>query len=589
MVVQHFKDNHSRSESGRFIVPLPKNPQSKQLGESRPQAVRRFHSLERSLYAKGQFQEFATVMNEYFDLKHAEPVPQDDLQKPPRETFYLPMHTVRKEHSTTTKVRVVFDASAKSSNGVSLNDTLLVGPTIHPPLIDVLLRFRLHRIALTADVSKMYRAVELTPTDRDLHRFIWRNNIKDPLVDYRMTRVTFGVSASSFAANMAVKQNAVDFATEFPIAAKVVDTSFYVDDCLTGANSTEEAIDLHTQLHILFSKGGFLLRKWNSSDPDVIKRIPTELREIQPIQSLPSPDQYTKTLGVEWNAQTDHFRLTIANLPPLKNVTKRDLVSDVAKTFDVLGWFAPTIIKVKILLQRLWEQRVDWDDPVPEAIYDEWLKWRSELDVLPTKLIPRCYFNKSTHVVSLQLHGFSDASENAYAAVVYLRITDTFGKTQISLVSSKTKVAPIKKLTIPRLELCGAYLLAQLLFHTHNVFNIPLSSILYAWTDSTIVLNWFVGNPRRFKTYVGNRVSSIVELIAPERWNHEKCIPLSSLNTTCGGKVPAGSIIIPLTGLDNSPYPLQSQRMKKESFLCTPRLAHPHACLISATTPHLQN
>jgi hypothetical protein len=304
-----------------------------------------------------------------------------------------------------------------------------------------------------------------------------------------------------------------------PLSSPVVDTSFYIEDCLTGANSTDEAINLHTQLHTLFSNSGLLLRKWNSSDPEVIKQIPVELREVQPIQSLPSPDQYTKTLGVEWNAQTDHFRLTVANLPPLKNITKRDLVSDVAKTFDVLGWFAPTIIKVKILLQRLWEQRVDWDDPVPEAIYDEWLKWRSELGILPTKLIPRCYFDKSTQVASLQLHGFSDASENAYAAVVYLRITDTFGKIQISLVSSKTKVAPIKKLTIPRLELCGAYLLSQLLFHTQNVFNIPLSSV-YAWTDSTIVLNWLVGNPRRFKTYVGNRVSSIVELIAPERWNH---------------------------------------------------------------------
>ena len=142
-------------------------------------------------------------MEEYFDLNHAEPVPPDDLQKPPQETFYLPIHVVRKEHSTTTKVRVVFDASAKSANGVSLNDTLLVRPTIHPPLIDVLLRFRSHRIALTADISKMYRAIELAPSDRDLHRFVWRNSIKDPLRDYWMTRVTFGVSASSFAANMA--------------------------------------------------------------------------------------------------------------------------------------------------------------------------------------------------------------------------------------------------------------------------------------------------------------------------------------------------------------------------------------------------
>ena len=445
--MRHFKENHYRSITGRFIVPLPKNPQRKPMGESRSQAVRRFHSLERSLYAKGQFQEFVTVMNEYFELKHAEPVPLIDLEKPTSETFYLPMHAVRKEHSTTAKVRVVFDASAKSSSGVSLNDILL-GPTIHPPLIDVLLKFRFHRIALTADVSKMYRAIELAPSDCDLHRFVWRNNVKDPLIDYRMTRVTFGVSALSFAANMAVKQNAIDFATEFRRAARVIDTSFYVDDCLTGADSIAEAIDLHTQLHTLFCKGGFLLRKWNSSDSEVIKQIPSDLREVQPVQAHPSTDQYTKTLGVEWNSKADHFRLTIANLPPLKNITKRELVSDVAKTFDVLGWFAPTTIKVKISLQRLWEQRVNWDDLVPDPIYEKWFKWRLELNLLPTKLIPRCYFDKNTQVASLELHGFSDASENAYAAVVYLRITDTFGRTQISLVSSKTKVAPIKKLTI---------------------------------------------------------------------------------------------------------------------------------------------
>ena len=120
MVIHHFKQNHSRSKTGGFIIPLPKNPQCKQLGESRPQAVRRFHSLERSLYAKGQFQEFAIVMNEYFELKHAEPVPLADLRRPSSETFYLPMHTVHKEQSTTTKVRVVFDASAKSSSGISL-------------------------------------------------------------------------------------------------------------------------------------------------------------------------------------------------------------------------------------------------------------------------------------------------------------------------------------------------------------------------------------------------------------------------------------------------------------------------------------
>ena len=122
---------------------------------------------------------------------------------------------------------------------------------MHPPLTDVFLRFRSHRVAITADVSKMYRAIELVPSDRDLHRFVWRKIVKDPFCDYRMTRLTFGVSASSFAANMAVKENATDFATVFPNAAMVDDKSFYVDDCLSGADSITEAVSLQNELHSL--------------------------------------------------------------------------------------------------------------------------------------------------------------------------------------------------------------------------------------------------------------------------------------------------------------------------------------------------
>ncbi len=158
-VVQHFSETHTRTKSGRFVVPLPKNPRAKPLGESRSQAVRRFLSLERSLHSNNQFPEFSAVMEEYLEMQHAELVPVDDLQKPPEEVFYLRMHAVRKEHSTTTKIRAVFDASATSGTGVSLNDTLFVGPTVHSPLIDVLLRFRLQGVALTTDVSKMYRAI----------------------------------------------------------------------------------------------------------------------------------------------------------------------------------------------------------------------------------------------------------------------------------------------------------------------------------------------------------------------------------------------------------------------------------------------
>ena len=334
-----------------------------------------------------------------------------------------------------------------------------------------------------------------------------------------MTRVTFGVAASSYAANMAVKQNAAEFALEFPAAAKAVDESFYVDDGLTGVDSVDEAVALQRQLQELFARGGFVLRKWNSSNPAVLEHISDDLKDAQALQTLPDDGTYTKTLGVEWNTVMDHFRLKVAELSSLDTITKRFLVSDVAKMFDVLGWYSPCTIKMKILFQQLWEMKIGWDDEVPESVRESWLKWRSELNLLSTKHVPRCYHDKTTFVVSMELHGFSDASEHAYSAVVYLRMECSDGSTQIGLVSSKTKVAPITRLTIPRLELCGAQLLAKLLHHTRHVLDLSIEQS-HAWTDSTIVLHWLIGSPKRFKTFVGNRVGNIVELLGPERWHH---------------------------------------------------------------------
>lgn len=197
----------------------------------------------------------------------------------------------------------------------------------------------------------------------------------------------------------------------------------------------------------------------------------------------------------------DHFRLTISDLPPLDNLTKRTLVSDIAKIFYVLGWVSSTIIKAKIFLQQLWEERVGWNDPVLLAIEETWSQWRDELNLLFEQHILRCYFPTSAKIISVQLHGFSDASQQAYAGVVYLRMIDSDGNIPTSLVMSKTKVAPIKQLTIPRLELCGAHLLAQVLHHCKEVFFLSLKDV-FAWTNSMIVLNWLVGSPCWFKTYL---------------------------------------------------------------------------------------
>ena len=339
-VMQHFGGNHYRTQEGRFVVPLPKRPHSPLLGESRSHAVRRFLALERSLHAKGEFKAFDTVMQVYFELKHAELVPEADLGKPQHNVFYLPMHAVKKESSTTTKLRAVFDASAKPSTNVSLNDILMVGPTVHSSLVDVLLRFRLHRIAMTADISKMYRAIELVDSDRDLHRFVWRSSENEALKDYRMTHVTFGVSASSFAANMAVRQNSLDHALEFLKAATVVEQGFYVD-CLTGADTIAEVADIHRQLLDLFAKGGFLLRKWNSSDESLLEQVDPDLWDTQSTYHLPASDQYKKTLGIEWNAHQDHSVSLSCPLKVLTTSRKEDLLQTSQKPLTLLDGLLP--------------------------------------------------------------------------------------------------------------------------------------------------------------------------------------------------------------------------------------------------------
>ena len=175
------------------------------------------------------------------------------------------------------------------------------------------------------------------------------------------------------------------------------------------------------------------------------------------------------------------------------------------------------------ILQRLWENKLNWDDPVPSSIQDVWTQWKTELQPLSNYHVSRYYFSKDANIINIQLHGFSDASEDAYAGVVYIRGEDTHSNVHVALVMAKTKVSPLKRLTIPRLKLCGAYLLAQLLHHIKNIYQIPVTNV-FAWTNSIIVLNWLNGSPKRFKTFVGNRISTIIDFIPRNRWNHVSSI-----------------------------------------------------------------
>ena len=211
--------------------------------------------------------------------------------------------------------------------------------------------------------------------------------------------------------------------------------------------------------------------------------------------------------------------------------TKRQVISDIARTFDVLGWFSPVTILMKIMFQKLWELKLEWDEEVPHHIQEQHSLWRSQLHILKDIPFNRCYYRATSEVIQTELHGFCDASEDAYAAVVYMRATYKQEPPTLALVVAKTKVAPLKRQSIPRLE-CGAQLLAKLLSNVRNALQIGILNC-YAWTDSTIVLHWLDGSPRRFKTFVGNRVSAILDHLPAKTWRH---VPTTSNPADCASR-----------------------------------------------------
>ena len=335
-----------------------------------------------------------------------------------------------------------------------------------------------------------------------------------------MTRVTFGIASAAFLATNSVLRVAEENESEFPLAAKAVKESFYVDDGLPSVKTKQEAILLYHQLQELFARGEFKLHKWNSNSPEVLNSIPQEIRSTQATSKFGGSDNFVKTLGMEYNSNQDHFRFSSSDFSVDESrLTKRSVLSDSAKIFDPLGLISCVTIVVKIIFQQLWKQGIAWDEPLPPDIRRDWMHWRKNLCQISCLRIPRCYTPVDSQIVDQQLIGFSDASEKAYCGVVYLRSTDIIGGVHTSLVMAKTRVAPIKKVSLPRLELCGALLLAQLMKHLQEVLAIPTWN-LYAFTDSTIVLYWIYGTSQRFKTFEANRVAEIQDSVPPEKWKH---------------------------------------------------------------------
>lgn len=521
----HFRETHSREKSGRYIVRLPFNKGPPiDIGESRLRAENCLKSLTRRFRSAPEHEkEYSEFLSEYEKLGHMRPAPVPTNQTD--QICYIPHHSVIRESSTTSRLRVVFNASSTTSNGTSLNDHLLAGKKLQSEITSVILQWRRHKFVYSADIAKMYRQIHVDARDLDYQRILWKSSSEEHR-DYQLLTVTYGTACAPFLALRVIKQLIEDEGYKFPLAVPVLSDNIYVDDVLFGAHEADIIKRTRDQVVLLLSRGGFELRKWASNSVSLLEDIDSENHGLACNKQL-SQNEQIKILGLTWNPASDNFEFSVTlkeNVPK----SKRSILSTIAKFYDPLGWVTPVTVSAKILLQQLWQEKLGWDEKIPEDFFARWSKIYSQLSNLNGLRVPR-WLGLGSETNKVEIHGFADASNFAYAAVVYLKVTSSLGKTTVTLLAGKSKVAPLKTISIPRLELCAALLLARLVEFVHTSQGFETFSC-HCWTDSTVVLAWVTQHPSRWKTFVANRVADIQSRLTNVTWRH---VPTSDNPADC--------------------------------------------------------
>lgn len=526
---QFFTQTHQRQPNGKFLVKLPLKTYldpSQTLGRSYQTALNNFHQLERRFQRDPVlFDAYSTAIDEWISSGHmVRENTTENNHKMVNEhgvsynCCFLPHHPVFKETSSTTKLRIVFNASAKTSNGKSLNDIQYTGPSLQNDLVGVITNWRFWPYVFTADMEKMYRRVDLDIQDSFYQLILWRSNPNQDMQVFRIGVVMFGSGSAAYLAIQCICQLAEDEKDNYPLFLIIVQGCLYVDDVFAGGFTMEQAQTLKQQTINCLRSGGFELRKWATNTPEIITDIPIEHREIKNELNL-HDENSIKTLGIYWQPSDDHFHFKINFDINVKIITKRSVLSTIARLFDPLGWINPIVVTAKVFLKRLWQEGLDWDDTLPIEFSNDWLLYLESLEEIANIKIPR-WIQVSSPTQKMQLHTFCDGSLIAYSAATYLRVSDSHGH-HVNLLMAKCKITPKKQLTIPRIELCAAVLAVKLfkfIISNINIFNIEFSS--YFWTDSSIVLSWIRGDPNRWKTFVCNRICTILQTSTVCQWHH---------------------------------------------------------------------
>ncbi|KAL2089185.1 hypothetical protein ACEWY4_016084 [Coilia grayii] len=508
-------------ENGHYSLRLPFRKPNVLMPSNRQIAEQRLHSLKKKMKKDEQFkQEYVAFLNDIFENNYAEEIPEEEIAQPSGKVWYLPHHGVY--HPKKKKLRIVFDCAA-SFQGVSLNTELLQGPDLTNSLIGVILRFRKEPIGIMADVKSMFHQVRVANSDVDYLRFLWwpQGDTSQTPKEHRMLVHIFGAVSSPSIATFALQKTAADNESRFPPqVAETIRHNFYVDDCAKSVAKESEAIQLVKDLTALCSKGGFQLTQWVSSSRAVLASIPKEHR-AKGIKSLDLDKDslpVERALGLQWCVDSDHFQFNI-NLSQ-KPHTRRGILSVVSSIFDPLGFLAPLILPAKQLLHELCQKGFGWDEPLPQAVSGQWVEWTSSLEMIKGFSVPRCLKLEGFGVTRCaELHHFADASESGYGSVSYIRQENKQNTIHVTFVLGKSRVLPLKNITVPRLELAAAALLVKVDRMLRREFHLDLKPSVF-WTDSQIVLKYIANDQARFKTYVANRVSLIRDNTALSQWRY---------------------------------------------------------------------
>ena len=485
-------------DDNRYVVSWPWREPHRHLENNYSLAFGRLKSLmKRLLRDPSTLTKYNNVLEEQQSLGILEPV--NSITTGMSRVHYLPHHCVVKPSNNTTKVRIVYDASAKvSKSSPSLNDCLYAGPTLLPDLCGILLRFRLQPIAICSDIEKAFLQLTLHPQDRDVTRFLWLKNINQPvtvdnLQTFRFCRVPFGIVSSPFLLSATLKHH---LTSEKTADADEVLQNTYVDNIILSKASVYDAVAHYRSAKSILASASMNLREWSSNSPEVLSEIPARDKSDATKQ---------KCLGLVWDTKQDTLSISPPNSGSHVVTSKRQVLQALSRFFDPLGLKAPVAIRAKILMQEIWKLDVSWDETLSPDMLRRWQQIANDLDASSNTPVPRYIGLPAGNTQVYQLHVFCDASAAAYAAVAYLQSTrGDFSVT--NLIFSKVRVAPVKVQTIPRLELMAAALGSRVITFLREHLPIRILTT-YLYSDSTTVLHWLKSD--NLPVFVQNRVNSI--------------------------------------------------------------------------------